>query len=443
MARRNFHWICSFTGACILALLFAGCSPQKKVAQHLNQLRYEWQTNLVHQANLPERVLDWPEAVAIMQENNLALKQARIELINAREAVRQVFKDLIPSLNLRAGVSKQLTSLDRITAEDITFSANSFFSIPGVVNFSARLYTTRLYLLRAEAAYRLAEREQIIDLYRLFIGAEELRENFNRFSVQRATATAMEQVDPFSGRLMLTELQSRELINEREAESLQDRAAVLLGSRDYQWVFSTNGLPELRYHEAPLPLSDTNRVAQLQLKLLAIELEAARATLQGLKLRYWPELNIFITGPPIYQRFSGNEVWWDSDSLRANADLFWTIDTRGQVRRMIRQTARQQALQLERYREETLALMNRLLFTQELINSVELQLRRVNAQLQILLAVPPPQDFLAIQTYAADYRNLTQEQMRLRRELAELNSLFWFVDEAAWAQQVVPSTQNT
>ena len=144
-----------------------------------------------------------------------------------------------------------------------------------------------------------------------------------------------------------------------------------------------------------------------------------------------------------HERFSGNEVWWDSDSLRANADLFWTIDTRGQIRRMIRQTARQQALQLERYREETLALMNRLLFTQELINSVELQLRRVNAQLQILLAVPPPQDFLAIQTYAADYRNLTQEQMRLRRELAELNSLFWFVDEAAWAQQVVPSTQNT
>lgn len=443
MARTKFRLVYSMAGASLLALCLVGCSPQKKVAKHLNQLRYEWQTNIVHQANLPERVLDWPTAMEIMLENNLKLKQARLELTNARESVRQVFKDLIPSLNLRSGLSKQLTSLDRITPDDITFSANSFFSIPGLVNFSARLYTARLYNLRAEAAYRLAEREQIIDLYRLFYGAQELSESFTRFSIQRATASAMEQVDPFSGRLMLTELQSREMINEREEESLQDRASALLGSRDYRWVFTTNGLPELRYHEAPLPLSDTNRVAQLQLKLLAIELEAARATLQGLKLRYWPELNIFITGPPVYQRFAGNEVWWDSDSLRMNADLFWTIDTRGQVRRMIRQTARQQAIQLERYREETLSLMNRLLFTQELIGSVQQQLRRVEAQLQILLAVPPPQDFTAIQNYAQDYRTLNQEQLRLRRELSELNALFWFVDEAAWVHQVLPPAQNT
>ena len=427
----------------LLTFFLSGCSPEKKVARHLNQLRYQWQTNVVYQANLPERVLDWEEAKAIMLENNLKLKQARLEVLNTQEALRQVFKDFIPTLNLRSGVSKQLTSLDRITADDVTFSADSFFSIPGVVNFSARLYAARLGYLRARAAYQLAEREQIIDLYRLFYGAEELRQSESRFSVQQATAAAMEQVDPFSGRLMLTELQSRELANEREEESLQDRASVVLGSREYQWIFSTNGLPELRYHEEPLRLTDTNRVAQLQLKLMAIELEAARATLQGMKLRYWPELNIFITGPPIYQRYAGGDRWWDADALRMNADLFWTIDTRGQLRRMIRQTARQQALQIERYREETLALMNRLIFTQRLIDSVEEQLQRVNVQIEALLSVAPPSDFLAIQRYSQDYRTLIQEQLRLRRELSELNALFWFVDDAAWPDEINLLAQNT
>lgn len=427
----------------LLALICAGCSPQKKVAQHMNQLRYEWQTNVIYQANLPERVVDWPEAVAIMLENNLKLRQSRIELTNAHESLRQVFKDLIPTLNLRSGISKQITSLNQISPDDVTLSADSFFSIPGVVNFSARLYAARLYYIRAQAAYQLAKREQVVELYRLFYGAAELKEGVDRLEVQRATAQAMEQVDPFGGRIMLTELQSRELGNRREAESLQDRASSLLGSREYQWIFSTNGLPDLRYHEHPLPLTDTNRVAQLQLKLLAVELEAARATLRGMKLRYWPELNIFVTAPPIYQRFAGEEIWWDADDLRLHADLFWTVDTRGNIRRMINQTARQQQMQLARYREETLSLMNRLLFTQELSESVEEQLARVSAQLRLLLAIPVPGDVLAIQKYTHDYRMLTQEQFRLRRELSELNALFWFVDEAAWTNQVTTLPQNT
>jgi hypothetical protein len=238
-------------------------------------------------------------------------------------------------------------------------------------------------------------------------------------------------------------LRSRELASEREFKTHQDRASELLGSREYLWVFSTNGLPELRYHENPLPLDDTNRVAQLQMRLLAVELEAARATLNGLKLRYWPELNIFVTSPPIYQRSGGVERWWDADRMRVTADLFWTVDTRGHIRRLIRQTARQQQLQNERYRQESLALMNRLLFTQRLADDVQLQLDRVDAQLRLLVAVPPAQNLPALEKYSYDYRLLAEQQLRLRRELSELNALFWFVDEEAWPNQQPVTANNS
>jgi hypothetical protein len=75
-----------------------------------------------------------------------------------------------------------------------------------------------------------------------------------------------------------------------------------------------------------------------------------------MKLRYWPELNIFVSGPPVYQRSAGVDRFWDADDVRVSADLFWTLDTRGQLGRAIRQTKRQQELQRERYKEETLAL---------------------------------------------------------------------------------------
>lgn len=426
-------WILAAAAA---VLFVTGCqSPRKKIAAQEIKLRSEWETNLAHQSNLPDLVLDWEGAVSMMMANNLKLRQARIEMTNAQEQLKQVFKDLIPSLNLRSGISKKLADFDTLTADDVTFSADSFFNIPGFVSFGTRWYGAKLYQLRTRAAYQLAEREQMVDLYRLFFSAEEYRDEAERLDMQRATAQAMTQVDPFSGRMMTTELQSRELALARSGKTLQDSASELLGTREYRFKFSTNGLPDLRYHEFPLPLSDTSRVAQLQMKLLAVELEAARAQLFGLKLRYWPELNIFISGPPIYQVRSGRDTFWDAEELRASADLFWTIDTRGNLSRSIRQMKRQQELQKQRYRQETLALMDRLLFTQKLIQSVQKQLARVEGQLALLTAVPPAQNYFSIQKYAFDYRSLASQELQLRRELSELNALFWFVDEDAWKDQ--------
>ena len=63
-------------------------------------------------------------------------------MTNAQESVHQVFRDLMPTLNLHAGANKRLVDLPNLSSSDVTFSADSFFNIPGVVSFSARLYIT-------------------------------------------------------------------------------------------------------------------------------------------------------------------------------------------------------------------------------------------------------------------------------------------------------------
>lgn len=419
--------------AVIISFFWAGCAnPEKNVDKRMSTLREAWSTNILRQANLPERPLDWPTAWQIMLAQNAKLRQGRIDITNSRENIRQIYRELVPTVNARAGVTKDLANLDKVSFDDVTFSADSFFNVPGLVNMTARVYAAKLALLRSRTAYALAEREQSVELYRLFHAAQELAAETDKLKIQRATAKAMLEIDPFSGRLMETELRNREMTSQREQQALQERASILLGSHSHRWILTTNGLPQLRYHEEALPLADTNRVAQLQLKLAALELEGARVMIKGMKLRYWPELNIFVSGPPIFQRIAGRERVWDADLLRGSADLYWQLDTRGHIGRQIRQTKRTHAMQRERFEQETLALMDRLLLTQQLLGSTLEQANRVDRQVDFLLAAPPAQTFASVQQYAYDYRNLTQQQLRLRRELAEFNALFWFMDESAW-----------
>jgi hypothetical protein len=435
MAHESTRPVLRFTGFCAMLGLAAGChSPQTRVAERVRALEQDWRTNLLYQESLPERVLDWPAALAQLRASNLKLRQARLDLTNAQESVRQVYRDLVPTLNLNAGVSKRLVDMPHISPSDVTFSVDSFFNIPGVVSFNARLYVARLYEIRTEAAYALAEREQIIELYKLFWAFQDAQEQAHTLQNQKKTAHAYEAADPVTGQLLLTEAELREISGENETQNLQQRASELLGSHEYHWSLSTNRLPELHYAQEPLPLDDTNRVAQLQIRLAAIELEAARAELAGIKLRYWPELNIFITGPPIYQQYYGQEQFWNAHDVQASANVFWWVDTRGYISHQLRQTKRQKDLQEARLRQDALALIQRLLATQELLRVTRERERDLEQQLVVLAAIPPAQNFAALQRYATDYQTTADQLRQVRRELAELNTLCWFMDESAWTE---------
>jgi len=400
----------------------------------VGDLQLEWTTNLAYQAQLSEQVLDWPAAVAQVRAANLKLRQARTEVTNAQESVRQVFRDLVPTLNFRAGVSKRIIDLPSVSEDDVTFGADSLMQIPGVVSFGARLYVARLGQLRAETAYALVEREQLIELYRLFWNAQEVQAQATQTEYQKTTARAYETIDPFSGQLLSTQTELRELNGQQEGETLQQRVAEILGSHQFRWTLVPQGLPELHYELDPLPLGDTNRVAQLQVRLVAIELEAARAQLAGVKLRCWPGLNIFFLGPPFYPQSFGRARFWDAREVRASADVFWWIDTRGYVSRQLRQTKRQQDLQRARLHHETLALMDRLLFSQGLLKSTAAKEHDLQTQLAVLEAVPPAQNMASLEKYAVEYQNTVDQLRQVRRDLAEFQALFWFVDEKAWAE---------
>jgi hypothetical protein len=428
--------ICSrLAWAAILVLALTGCySAKKRVARDFIDLQFQWQTNVAHQAALPEQSVNWPQGLLRVEFGNWKLRRARADITNAQENVRQVFKDLMPTINLRAGVSKSFQSLPMTSLDDVTFSIDSFFNVPGFVSMGTRLFAARLVLMRAEASYELARREQTIELYKLFLSFQDAAAAAEQLAEELDFAKAIGRVDAMAGQILLHDLDGRLIAAAKDRDLLQDKAGELFGDRDWRWILVSEGLPDLDYQEKPLEPTNTNNVAQLQLKLAAIEFVGAWARIKGIQLQYWPELTLFITGPPVYQKTAGVENFFDAGKLRANANFFWRLDTRGQISRQLKQTRRDNDLQLARLRQEALALIDKILAAQKLVGTLRKEADQLQQLAPLLGQIPPAADYTGILKTTETARSLRDQERKLRRELAELNTLFWFVDDTKWVR---------
>ena len=421
--------------ALIVALALSGCySTKKRVAQNFGDLQFQWQTNVARQASLPEQSLNWAQALTMVEVGNMKLRRARADITNAQENVRQVFKDLMPTINLRSGLSKNFDELAMTSLDDVTFSIDSFFNVPGFVSLGTRLFAARLVLMRAQASYELSWRDQVIELYKLFLSFQDAAANAAQLKEELDFAKAVSQVDSMAGQILIRELDTRFVAASKDNQSLQDKAGDLLGNRDWRWILVSEGLPNLNYQEKPLEPADTNNVAQLQLKLAAIEFVGAWARIKGIQLQYWPELTLFITGPPVYQKTSSMESFFDAGKLRANANFFWRLDTRGQNARQLRQSRRDNDLQEARLRLEALALIDKILAAQKLVSTLRQEADQLQQLAPLLGQIPPAADYTGILKATETARSVRDQERKLRRELAELNTLFWFVDDTKWVR---------
>lgn len=420
-----------------MALALTGClSPQKKAAEELPALHAHWQADVARQFALPERTLDWSQALALMQANNLKLRAARVDITNSQELATQAYRDLIPTINLRSGVTRSIAGFPSTAFDDVTFNVDSFFNVPGFVNFSTRVFAGRLTLLRSRTAYKLTEREQTIELYKIFLQAQDNAEQADELKSDLLLADAIGKADAFSGQVMLKEIRSRQLSLEKSRENFQAQVSTILADQQYHWSLVTNGLPQFDYEDHPLALNDTNSVAQLQTRLVALEFVAAWAQIHGIKLQYWPELAIFVGGPSVYQRVNGQNQFWSSADVTASANFFWSIDTRGYISQQLRQTRREQDLQAAQLQLDSRALIAQLIAAQRLAGSLRDQFTQLDKFLDLLGTVPQDADLSSIIRNADLNRTLRYQRFKLRQDLAEVNTLFWFVDERKWDSRI-------
>ena len=120
----------------------------------------------------------------------------------------------------------------------------------------------------------------------------------------------------------------------------------------------------------------------------------------------------------------------------ANSDLIRAIEAR--LRRSEQQARREQELQLTQIKLDSLTLINKLLAAQKMILLTREQLEQLHRVIPLLQGAPLPADFAGILSTLELYRNLRDQERKMRRDLAELNAVMWFVDEAKWGSPATP-----
>lgn len=436
---------------CLLAaaLALVGCvSPSDRLAERELTRTDAYREAAARSELLTPAPLAYAAALASLRERNLDLLAARHTIISAEENARQVFKDLLPGANLTSSLSRSVTDLADLSRSDLAYSAFGYINVPGLVQLRLRYYTSRLELIRAQWAYELKERELTVQLREAFLRA-------NLLASRRRSLLASLQWESAASPLAGLEADPRGIERESilyalraEADALQIALAQLIGDDSHLWQPALSGLPALDYAARPPDYPDTARYGRLFRQLQALDIEAMHLRERGAQLRYWPDLRLSLTSPPLYQYTGGTTSTWNVDQVLFSANTSIPLDLQGNISRQLRETRRARDLQFARMAEQLTITLQRLSAARDALILTERRLRVAELRLEGLRTLPLTQAPDTVRQNLDRLLRLDEQRAALVLERARLEHLFWILDESRWARpdwdtlELAPSPQR-
>ena len=430
-----FIWIC----------FFSGC---KSVRQNLDKqyVRVEkiYSETYNKSENKEVKELGWAEAKEIMMKNNLELQQAKDSLERAKESRAQIYWDLVPTLRLSASLSKALSEVGSVDSEDIRFNVFSTINFPGLINLYSRKYTALLTEIKAGWDLKLKKRQLIIRLRELFLeysDFETRKENVEKTQLWSAS----ENKKPAELLASTPEeiLIEQQAFNLRISENqLSQTISKILGNFEYDWKLLADGIPELTYVDNPLDLNRTDKLGVLLRQKQAADLEALRLTEFSTKLRYFPDLNLGVSSPPLYRVGNGVETGFSADDLVFQASSGFSIDTSLRVTRQLKNVRRQIEFQNRFMREQIREQIQRAFLAQEELILVQRELELAKLRLETLDAQPRSTELDEIRIYLEKRFVLIGRVSSLQLKKARLEGGFWLLDEEGWMEEEEIENEN-
>lgn len=322
-------WLAGLAAGAAVTLTLSGClSARRELAREQGDLETAWRRRVALAPPAHPETLDWDAALLRLRAENPKMRAADLDVLRASEALDQTRRSLIPIANFQTGYNRALRSADEVAFDPFYFAATLFFDVPGLVNYRTRYEAAVLAATRARLMRDFTWREQVVELYRQARADARLAGRMadlarQREAIDRLAASAPRTADEERRRILAqrTQLQS-------DRAQVQDRLGDLLGLSGVTIEIAARGLPPLAYEQAdhrPAPAE----LARLPLRLAAVELVALRARELGVKLQGWPEVNVSVTSPTLYQRNAGQNSYWSTQEVVAGVNAYWTLDTRG------------------------------------------------------------------------------------------------------------------
>lgn len=435
MKKVRNHFIC----ISIFFIHFGCKSVQENLDKQYERVEQIYYETYLQSKSKEIRELSWDTAKEMMLVNNLELQRAKDSLERAKENRSQIYWDLVPTLRLSSNLSRALSEVGSIDSEDIRLNIFSTINFPGLINLYSRKYTALLGQIKSESDLKLKRRQLIIRLRELFLEYSDFETR--KGNVEKTQLwSASENKKPAELLASTPEeiLIEQQAFNLRISENqLSQTISKILGNFKYNWRLLEDGIPKLSYVENPLDLNRTNKIGVLLRQKQAADLEALRLTEFSTKLRYFPDLNLGVSSPPLYRVGNGVETGFSADDLVFQASSGFSLDTSLRVTRQLKNVRRQIEFQNRFMREQIREQIQRAFLAQEELALVQRELQLAKLRLETLDAQPRSTELNEIRVYLEKRFVLIGRVSSLQLRKARLEGGFWLLDEEEWKEEEI------
>ncbi len=417
----------------VFSAFLPGCgSPQAGVARQEAALAGRMTEEIDRVANLGGEKISWKEALELMTARNIELQASRDNITASEEALKQIYRDLIPGASISAGVTSAFTDVANLSGDDFALNIFTFINLPGLISHRVRYYAATLEVMRARWAYEQRLRELTIALHEQFLQYQLLAERSRNLALSsrfQPVPNILNGLDATPEGLAKEEIS---LSLERQARTMQAGIARLLGSSRSRWEPDADSLPEWDYLAKPLPLRDPGKFGTLFRQLQALQLEGQRLAKLGVKLRYWPDIRISLSSPPLYSVSGGNQAGFDVDRVLVRLDSSVRLDTNLTIWTQLKQLERRVELDRRRLSEENSILIEQLMANQKALDLNRKQRRLNEIRLKSMRNEQRSLDLQKTRDQLEKSLALSERRASLLLERAQLQGSLWLFDERRW-----------
>lgn len=292
----------------ILMLALQSCSLQERIDTLAGNIEKDF-AGIPSWETLPERVISWNQAVAMMKRNNIDYLNTQANISKAERSELSVYTDLIPGVSYYNMFSKSLGDLtNEINSSDLSHNINVTFYLPSLTQVPYRVYASKASTFAAIKALEGKERELISKLY-----VQQRVQNLN------ARKKNLQSQKPAPQAVALTDTRKEEAAEWMEL-------AKLLGDYSARWRILPDSVPKFKW-QTYRPL--TEKLDELVVCKIAMELEQARMRQYSIALTYLPTINLNLYSPSLFSSTGGtySGTFLDTDDTTLSMNVHYSLDT--------------------------------------------------------------------------------------------------------------------
>ena len=266
-------------------------------------------------SQLPRQEISWNQAVVLMMERNIDLKKSEQSLKTTKRAVVNVFTQIIPGVNLDWMLTKELSDLSKVTADDVEYNTNILFNMPSITQIPFDYYSAKAAVYTAEKTLEMKKRELISRLYQQTISYRNAQISYNN------QLKSLPYDDDGVQRKKLDKEWEKSL------DEISQGFATLLGSMEARWLIKPETMPRLDWEKYK---AASKKLDLLVVTMAAMELEASRLQVLNARMNFFPSVDINFYSPSLFSSTGGTYggFFAGAGDMQVNMSLREELDTR-------------------------------------------------------------------------------------------------------------------